>query len=129
MFFRPFRLLLLSRFVYIKLYFAEEKKKMAFKPITKEKEIKGKKYVAQFNGVSTLFSFNDETDGKLAKQAQFIFDNVLVSPKISDPDEYFGTDVELMNEVVAFCSAVMRGDAEYFPKSEKQSGDKEATKK
>ena len=102
---------------------------MAFKPITKEKEIKGKKDVAQFNGVSTLFKFNDETDGKLEKQAQFIFKNVLVEPKIDDPDEFFGTDVELMNEVVAFCSAVMRGDAEYFPAPEKQSEAEGTSKK
>lgn len=102
---------------------------MAFKPITKEKEIKGKKYIAQFNGVSTLFKFNDETDGKLEKQALYIFKNVLVEPKIDDPDEYFGTDVELMNEVVAFCSAVMRGDAEYFPAPDKQNGAEKASNK
>lgn len=102
---------------------------MAFKPITKEKVINGKKYVAQFNGVSSLFKFNDETDGKLAKQAQYIFDNVLVEPKIKDPDEYFGTNVTLMNEVVAFCSAVMRGDAEYFPAPDEQNEAEGASKK
>lgn len=88
---------------------------MAFKPIVIEKEIRGKIYKAQFNGVSTMYRANDETDGKTIKLARFIFDNVLVDPKITDIDEYFGTDVSLMNEVIEFAADVMRADEKYFP--------------
>lgn len=88
---------------------------MAFKPVVIEKEIKGVVYKAQFNGVSTMFRANDETDGKATKMARFLFDNVLVEPKIDDVDEYFGTDVALMNEVTEFASDVMKADKKYFP--------------
>lgn len=91
---------------------------MAFKPIIKEKEINGVIYKAQFNGVSAMFDATAEADGNNKKMVEYLFKNVLVEPKIDDMDEYFGTDVELMSEVVEFASAVMKADKEYFPKTD-----------
>lgn len=92
---------------------------MAFKPEIREKEIGGVVYKAQFSGVSMLYRMNDECDGKLQKQAEFIFKHVIVEPRIDDIDDYFGTDVELQNEVIEFAGKVMRADAEYFPDKKK----------
>ena len=92
---------------------------MAFKPITIEKTIKGKKYIAQFNGVSTMFRANDESEGKAEKMADFLFKNVLVEPQITDKDEFFGTDVALMDEVIEFAGDVMRADPKYFRDKDK----------
>lgn len=88
---------------------------MAFKPIQIEKEINGKKFIAQFSGVSMIYRFNDETEGKLQKQAEFIFKNVIVEPRVDDIDEFFGTDIEYQNEVLDFAGKVMRADRELFP--------------
>lgn len=103
---------------------------MAFKPITVEKEIKGKKYVAQFGGASMLYRFNDETEGKSTLARDFLLKHVLVEPKIlpDEWDEYIGTDIDLMNEITEFLGAVIRADSEYFPKT-KQDGDKKASGK
>lgn len=101
---------------------------MAFKPIVIEKEIKGTVYKAQFNGVSTMYRANDETEGKAMKLAQFLFENVLVEPKINDVDEYFGTDVDLMSEVTEFAAEVMRADEKYFPDPSNGSGTKAKSK-
>lgn len=92
---------------------------MAFKPVVKEKEINGKIYKAQFNGVSAMLDAVNEAGDDSKKLVEYLFANVLVEPKIEDIDEYFGTDVELMNKVVDFAGAVMRADKEYFPKSDK----------
>lgn len=88
---------------------------MAFKPIQFKKEINGKEFVAQFSGVSMIYKFNDETEGKLQKQAEFIFKNVIVEPRIDDVDEFFGTDIEYQNEVLDFAGKVMRADKSLFP--------------
>lgn len=92
---------------------------MAFKPIVKEKEIEGVIYKAQFNGVSAMFDAQSETDGDNKKMVEYLFKNVLVEPKIEDMDDYFGTDIELMNEVISFASDVMAADKKYFPKPDK----------
>lgn len=91
---------------------------MAFKPIVKEQEINGVVYKAQFNGVSAMIKATSEAGEDTEKLVNYLFDNVLVEPKISDLDEYFGTDVELMNKVIEFAGAVMRADEKYFPKAE-----------
>lgn len=101
---------------------------MAFKPITKTKEIKGVQYTAQFNGMSALFDAKAETEGNDRKMLDYLFANVLVEPKIDDMDDYFGTDINLMNEVVTFASKVMSADSEYFPEN-KESGTKTTSKK
>lgn len=90
---------------------------MAFKPITVEKEIKGKKFVAQFSGASMLFKFNSETQGDAEKAKDFLLKYALVEPKIEpdDFDDFIGTDIDLMNEIIEFAGAVMRADKEYFP--------------
>jgi hypothetical protein len=94
---------------------------MAFKPIIVEKEIKGKVYKAQFNGASMLFRFQDETEGKSLAARDFLLKYVLVDPQISpeDFDEYIGTDIDLMNELIDFLGAVVRCDSEYFPDTNK----------
>ena len=94
---------------------------MAFKPIVKEKEINGVLFKAQFNGVSAMYNAVDEADNKNKELVEYLFKNVVVEPKIDDMDEYFGTDVDFLNDVVAFASAVMRADKEYFPKSDKKA--------
>lgn len=63
---------------------------------TVEKEINGRKIVAQFSGISTSARAADETyiDGSdktsLEKYAEFIFEHVIVEPKLSIKD--FGAD-------------------------------------
>ena len=99
---------------------------MAFKPIVKEKVIGGVTYKAQFNGVSAMFDATTQADGDNRKLVDYLLNNVLVEPKIDDMDEYFGTDVDLMNEVIEFASAVMRADKEYFPKPDKKAVKKES---
>lgn len=88
---------------------------MAFKPLQIEKEIRGTKFVAQFTGVSALYDFNDETQGKLRKQAEYLFKNVIVQPRIDDIDEFFGTNIDYQNEVLEFAGKVLRADKEFFP--------------
>lgn len=97
---------------------------MAFKPVVIEKEIKGTVYKAQFNGVSTIFRANDETEGKAGKMADFLFKNVLVEPTITDVDDYFGTDIDLMNDVIEFAGDVMRADEKYFPVADESTTNK-----
>lgn len=101
---------------------------MAFKPVVKEKEIGGKIYKAQFNGVSAMLEATNEAGDDSKKLVEYLFKNVLVEPKIDDMDEYFGTDVDLMNEVVEFAGAVMRADKEYFPKSDESGAKGKGTK-
>ena len=90
---------------------------MAFTPIIKEKNIDGIVYKAQFNGASALYDAQVETDGNNRKMIDYIFKNVIVEPQIDDMDEYFGTDIEHMGEVITFGTKVMSGDPEYFPKT------------
>ena len=94
---------------------------MAFKPVVIEKEINGKVFKAQFNGVSTMYRAQDESEGKAAKMTEFLFKNVLVEPKIKDIDEFFGTNVKMMNEVIEFAADVMNADEKYFPKNDEDT--------
>lgn len=79
---------------------------------TKEKEINGVKYVAQFNGMRTATKFIDQCkteDGNsqsIEKTADFVFENVIVEPKVTIEDF---DDLETMSEVVKFGTEVMNG--------------------
>ena len=94
---------------------------MAFKPIAIEKEIKGRIFKAQFNGFSALLDARQETEGSEKKAAEYIFKNVIVEPKIGDIDEFFGTDMTLFSEVLAFGGEVMAADEKYFPKTKEET--------
>lgn len=80
---------------------------------TKTKEINGKKYVAQFNGMSLALRATDETyiDGteitSTQKMTAFILENVIVDPKNLTADDF--ECAEELNEVVKFGSEVMNG--------------------
>lgn len=89
---------------------------MAFKPITVTETIDGKKYTAQFCGVSGVCKIsNYEND--VEKLVDFLFENVIVEPKISDIDEYFGVKVKHMNKVIEFAKQVLSADEKYFPEN------------
>lgn len=87
---------------------------MAFKPIAVTKEIDGVEYTAQFNGAMAMYRATDAEGGN-AGLVEYLFNNVIVEPKITDVDEYFGVNVETMGKVVEFAGKVMRADPEYFP--------------
>ena len=82
---------------------------------TKEKEINGVKYVAQFNGMSQLYDMINATrmvvDGVVTSDAkkvnEFILENVIVEPAHLTIDDF--EDFEEMQEVINFGSNVMRG--------------------
>lgn len=88
---------------------------MAFKPISVTETINGVKFVAQYNGVSMINRFTDETQGRNTDACEFLFKHVLVEPKIDDIDEFFGTNTKYMNKVIDFCGKVMNADPQYFP--------------
>lgn len=89
---------------------------MAFKPIQITEVIDGKKYTAQFSGVSAMCEVSDYGDNT-AKVVNYLFNNVIVEPKISDIDEYFGVKVKHMNKVIEFARAVLEADPKYFPEN------------
>lgn len=78
------------------------------------KEIKGKKYTAQFAGLSTALRAVDESyiDGtsntSLLKMAKFLFEYIIVEPKGLSVDDF--VDMEEFQEVVKFAREVMQGD-------------------
>ena len=92
---------------------------MSFKPVVKEKEINGITFKAQFNGISAMLEATEIVGDSEKLSSEYLFENVLVEPKISNIDEYFGTDIDFYKEVVAFAGAVFRADSKYFPKSDK----------
>lgn len=63
---------------------------------TVEKEINGKKYTAQFNGISAALNaadncYIDDTDNtSIEKTAKYLFQNVIIEPKLKIED--FGAD-------------------------------------
>lgn len=87
---------------------------MAFKPIVKEKEINGVKFVAQFGGISMREEIGYLSSENVRKVAPYLFEHVLVEPKIEDVDEFFGTNAEYYDNVTSFLLAVGRADPEYF---------------
>ena len=81
---------------------------------TREKEVSGKKYVAQFNGLSCavravdqshMSENNDSTS--VEKFANYLFENVIVEPKGLTIDDF--DSMEEFNEVTAFARDVMQG--------------------
>lgn len=86
---------------------------MANKFYTKEKEINGKKYVAQFNGISAALEAVDgsyiegSSNISSVKLAKYLFENVIVDPKGLTPDDF--DSVEEFNEVTGWARDVMQG--------------------
>lgn len=83
-------------------------------PYTREKEINGKKYVAQFNGLSSALnaidsSYLNEKSDKISilKISEYIFKNVIVEPAGLSADDF--DDMDELNEVVRWGMAVMQG--------------------
>lgn len=81
---------------------------------TVEKEIKGTKYIAQFNGISAALQAIDDSyiDGSnntsLIKLSNYLFEHVIVEPKNLKADSF--DNLNDFNEVVAFAREVMQGD-------------------
>lgn len=100
---------------------------MANKFYTVEKEINGKKYTAQFNGLSCALKAVDQSyiegtsNTSVEKLAEYIFANVIVEPKGLDIDDF--ESMEEFNEVVTFGREVMQG------KFRDKATDKAAAKK
>lgn len=81
---------------------------------TVSKEIHGKKYIAQFNGISAALNAVDNSyiDGtnttSVSKLANYLFEHVIVDPKGLTPDDFDNMDE--FNDVVAFAREVMQGN-------------------
>jgi len=86
---------------------------MAKKPYTVEKEINGKKYIAQFNGLSAALDAVDNCyiDGSnnisTGKMAKYLFEHVIVDPKVTVDDF---DSLEELNAVTNFAREVMQGN-------------------
>lgn len=87
---------------------------MAVKFYSIEKEINGKKYTAQFSGLSLALKAVDEcyiegtNNTSVEKMSQYLFDKVIVSPKGLTVDNF--DNMEELNEVIEFARNVMQGD-------------------
>ena len=81
---------------------------------TVKKEIKGKEYVAQFNGLLPAVRAVDNSyiegsnNTSIEKLSKYILENVIVSPKGLNIDSFETMDE--FNEVIAFGREVMQGD-------------------
>lgn len=80
---------------------------------TVENEINGKKYVAQFSGLSVALKAVDESyvDGSdnisMTKLSDYIFKYVIVEPKGLSVDDF--DTLQEFNEVVNWAQTVMQG--------------------
>lgn len=81
---------------------------------TVTKEIKGKTYKAQFNGLSYVLKLTDETyvsdtssNHSNVKMSERLFDEVIVVPSNLTPDSF--DDMDEYNEVVKFALHVAQG--------------------
>lgn len=78
-----------------------------------EKEIKGKKYIAQFAGLSVALKAVDSSyiegtsNTSIEKMAEYMFKHVIVEPKNLSIDDF--DTVDELNEVIAFARNVMQG--------------------
>lgn len=103
---------------------------MAVKPYTVTKEIEGKEYVFQFNGLSAALRAVDEsyipgtTNTSVEKLANYLFENVVVQPKGLTIDDF--DSMEEFNAVISVAREVMSGD---FRGQEDKGGAKEKSKK
>ena len=81
---------------------------------TVTKEIGGKTYKAQFNGISAALkavdaSYIDGTSNtSVEKLSKYLFENVIVEPKGLTADDF--ESMEEFNEVVSFAREVMQGE-------------------
>ena len=88
---------------------------------TVEKEYKGKKYVAQFSGISVALegldsSYVDGTSNvSMKKMGDYVFKNIIVEPKNLTADDFANT--KDFNEVVSWAMDVMNGN--FQPETEK----------
>ena len=86
---------------------------MAAKFYEVSKEIRGKKYTAQFSGMSTALKAIDScyiegtNNTSTIKMTEYLFNNVLVEPKGLKIDDF--EDMDEYNEVVGFAREVMQG--------------------
>lgn len=87
---------------------------MANKFYTVEKEIRGKSYTAQFNGITAALKAVDScyiegtSNTSVEKFNQYLLDNVIVQPKGLTVDDF--ESVSELNEVAGFAREVMQGD-------------------
>ena len=87
---------------------------MAVNPYVIEKEINGKTYKAQFNGMSFALRAIDNsyiegtTTTSLEKLSKYLLENVIVSPPNLTVDDF--ESMEEFNEVISFAREVMQGD-------------------
>lgn len=81
---------------------------------TTEKTINGKKYTAQFNGISAALRAVDSSyiegtnNTSVEKLSKYLFENVIVEPTGLTPDSFDTMDE--FNEVVEFAREVMQGN-------------------
>lgn len=86
---------------------------MATKFYTREKEINGTKYVAQFSGLLTALRAVDESyiegtqNTSTEKMAEYLFKNVIVEPAGLKIDDF--EDMGEFNAVITFARDVMQG--------------------
>lgn len=77
------------------------------------KEINGKKYTAQFNGLSCALRAVDQSyiegsqNTSTEKLAKYLFEHVIVDPKGLDIDDF--ESMEEFNQVTTFAREVMQG--------------------
>lgn len=90
------------------------KAKKANKFYTREKEINGVKYVAQFNGLASALKAIDEShidnnssNIAISKIAPYVLGNVIVEPNNLTVDDFDSLDE--LNEVITFGMEVMQG--------------------
>lgn len=99
---------------------------MANKFYAVTKEINGKKYVAQFNGLSCALKMVDQSyiegtnNTSVEKIAKFVFENAIVEPKGLTVDDF--DSIEEFNEVVTFGREVLQG--KFRDEANKAAGDK-----
>lgn len=84
------------------------------KNYTIKKEIHGKEYTAQFNGISTALAavdscyIDDSNNLSTAKMAKYLLEHVVVEPKGLTPDDF--DSLEELNAVTSFAREVMQGN-------------------
>ena len=86
---------------------------MAVNFYTREKEINGKKYVAQFSGLSAALDaaessyIVDSSNISTKKFSEYVFKHIIVEPKNLSVDDF--DNMEEFNEVLKFGREVMQG--------------------
>ncbi len=86
---------------------------MAKKFYEETKEINGKKYTAQFSGISTALKAVDSSyiegtnNTSSEKMTKYLLENVIVDPKGLTADDF--EDIDEYNEVIGFAREVMQG--------------------